>query len=179
MPDYIFECDRASPVTLYATVVDAPDEQAALEELKFALDDCVVPILENLEDGKERESNTGKGRVEYADVHVNRWRVKTSDIVAGPRTRGDPSSKPDLGDLRPSVELFVLEMETELRKHDETKHLAGWRTATPQQLLACLKAKVAELEKAVAYGRKIRGSAVDVGNYAMILHDVFVQKNFD
>ena len=78
--------------------------------------------------------------------------------------------------MRVEVKKFAEMMELKLRRHDRKRGPAGWKDEEPLWLLARLKEEVAELEKAVVAGSTgilVRHEAADVGNFAMMITDVY------
>ena len=82
--------------------------------------------------------------------------------------------------LRPSVRRFAEDMERALRVHDEDRGPRGWAKDSREALFARLGMEVDELRNAIKgsfmsleqrnYER--RKETADVGNFAMMIHDL-------
>ena len=79
--------------------------------------------------------------------------------------------------LRPEVERYAYAMERTLRLNEiERGKTEGWSDCSRRELVNKLMEEVTELIEAVHgnYSKKaIRGEAIDVGNVAMMISDVF------
>ncbi len=105
------------------------------------------------------------------------WRVQTMSLRGGIR-RLRQLEAPELTEpmaLRPVVREFAAGMEAKLRMNDHKPH---WGTCSLECLRARLGQEVAELDGALEEGdpRLIRGEAVDVANFAMMIADVAAQR---
>lgn len=101
------------------------------------------------------------------------WRTRATRLRSEIRRLRQLES-PGLGGplaLRPVVREFAAGMEAKLRMNDHKPH---WRTCSLEYLRARLSQEVAELDGALEDGdpRLVRGEAVDVANFAMMLADV-------
>ena len=75
-----------------------------------------------------------------------------------------------LRELRPSVLAFAQAMERKLRKND---HRGGWAQSSPKWLLSRLREETRELSDALnGADLEVLDEAADVGNFAMMIHDV-------
>lgn len=77
--------------------------------------------------------------------------------------------------LRPSLRDFAQRMEATLRKHDFKKGgQRQWRGDSVAAMIARLCDEIAELMHAHAEGSSLRTSweAIDVANFALMIHDI-------
>ena len=77
--------------------------------------------------------------------------------------------------LRPSVVGFAVEMERQLREHDEVKGDIGWLSSQPLALLAKLIEEAGEVAELIMQREvqpdEVRKECADVGNIAMMIAD--------
>ncbi len=80
-----------------------------------------------------------------------------------------------IADCRPEVVKFAVLMEQQLRKHDDTRGPAGWKTDKPMRLFEHLEEEVGELYDAVQDvpldKEKIAKEGADAGNMVMMVVD--------
>jgi len=78
--------------------------------------------------------------------------------------------------LRPALTRFSDDMERKLRAHDDDRGDHGWCDESPRWLLERLKDEVLELEYELNRPELLvplaTEEAVDVANFAMMIHDV-------
>ena len=83
--------------------------------------------------------------------------------------------------LRSTVRSFAEAMELKLRKHDGELGLRGWKDESPGWLTDRLREELGELESALESLCSGIGNpadeAVDIGNFAMMVHDVVLRGN--
>jgi GNAT superfamily N-acetyltransferase len=90
---------------------------------------------------------------------------------AGDDADGDCAGVRGWSDLRPAVRRYAIAMESEFRNNEEK---GDWRSANPSDLCDRIEEHVRALRRALADGadRLADNAATDVGNYAMMIHDI-------
>jgi NTP pyrophosphatase (non-canonical NTP hydrolase) len=80
--------------------------------------------------------------------------------------------------IRPCVQEFAEAMERKLRTNDGERGNRGWSGYSPEWLTGRLVDEVEELELAVRNesSEAAAREAIDVANFAMMIHDVLTRK---